>query len=308
MIEIADHTTPNHPLLVRVPASSANLGPGFDVLGMALTLHAELGIARELSIDSGSVRAEGRHPALVAFRAAGGEGDVWVRSPIPSGRGLGFSGAMRVGGVALGLAERDGVIRAEMQAFIDERRQEILNLSADLEGHADNVAASLHGGVVACAKIEGNFVATPVPLARGVSSECHIVVWVPHEQTATAESRTSLSTSIDRADVVFNLARMAQLLLGLGSGDPRALAAGVADRMHQEHRLDRVPTSRVALDRMRLNGAIAGWLSGSGPTVACLVDESAVRRVEASLMEGELASAGRVMRLAIDVDGLQAAR
>lgn len=308
MNEIVDHMTPRHPLVVRVPASSANLGPGFDVLGMALTLRADMGIVDEQSLDSSSVRAEGRHPALVAFRAAGGSGDVWTRCPIPSGRGLGFSGAMRVGGVALGLAQRDGVAQAEMQVFIDERRQEILNLSADLEGHADNVAASLHGGVVACAQIEGNVVATPVPLARRFASDSHIVVWVPHEQTATAESRSSLATSIDRVDVVFNLARMAQLLLGFGSGDTRALSAGVADRMHQEHRLSRVPTSRAALDRMRHNGAVAGWLSGSGPTVACLVEESEVRRVETSLTEGELARSGRVMRLAIDVDGLQAAR
>ncbi len=295
-------------LRVRVPGSSANIGPGFDVLGMAVTLHAELGIVDDRTQDTGSSVVEGRHPAHLAFREAGGKGDIWVRSPIPSGRGLGFSGAMRVGAVALGLAERAGVIGGELQPFIDDQRDVILNLAAELEGHADNVAASLFGGVVACAEVSGEFIAANVPLARGVTMGGHIVVWVPHEQTATSESRATLARSVTRADAVFNLARLAQLIVAFGSADPQGLAIGVGDRLHQDQRLDKVPMSRLALETMQRFGSTACWLSGSGPTVAAFVLADDLERVESALGHGELAVAGRVMRLAIDVEGLQAAR
>lgn len=298
----------DQPLRVRVPGSSANIGPGFDVLGMALTVHAELGVVDESIGEDSHSRVEGRHPALVAFRAAGGIGDIWVHSPIPSGRGLGFSGAMRVGAVVLGLAQREGVIGAELQAFIESQRDAVLNLAAELEGHADNVAASLFGGVVACAHVDGRYMATRLPLGRSLVSECHVVVWVPHEQTATMESRSMLASSVERTDAVFNLARLAQLVVAFGSGDREGLSIGVEDRLHQDQRLDQVPMSRRALRTMQDAGAVASWLSGSGPTVAALVRNEDLGKVERELAEEDFAVAGRVMRLAIDAEGLQAAR
>jgi homoserine kinase len=90
---------------IRVPASSANLGSGFDVLGMALSLHAEIGIGPP---PDGGRAGEPSHPAVVAFRRLGGQGALWIRSPIPVGRGLGFSGAMRVGGGAAAIVQRYG--------------------------------------------------------------------------------------------------------------------------------------------------------------------------------------------------------
>lgn len=310
-------------LSVRVPGSSANLGPGFDVLGMAVSIHADMGVVdahgRDHSLSdhaSGDHSSgqpspaivEGRHPALVAFRAVGGRGDLWVKCPIPSGRGLGFSGAMRVGGVALGLAERAGVIGGELPSFILENRPEILNHASGLEGHADNAAASLLGGIVACTESGGQYAATNVPLESSIVSEAHIVVWVPHEQTATAESRASLASEVPRGDAVFNMARLAQLVIALGSGDRVALEAAVQDRLHQDQRLKRVPMSRAALEVMHTSGATACWLSGSGPTVAALVFPGSLEAVESELAVGELAQAGRTMRLGIDTAGLHAAR
>lgn len=299
-------------LRVRVPGSSANLGPGFDVLGMALSVYAELGIA---STDSHSGSGEdanhvvdGRHPARVAFGAAGGRGEVWVRTSIPSGRGLGFSGAVRVGGVALGLAERAGVIGAELQSFIEENRSAILDRAADIEGHADNVAASLFGGVVACSQSHGSFAATRVPLAGSLLSEGRIVVWIPHHQTTTAESRAGLPSMVTRSDAIFNIAHTAGLILALSSGDRSKLTEAVEDRLHQEHRLDHVPQSRRAMEAMRAAGGAACWLSGSGPTVACLVFGDRSLDVEHAVSTGEFADAGRVSRLTIDTEGLQAAR
>lgn len=299
-------------LAVRVPGSSANLGPGFDVLGMAVSVHADMGVVepgdRDVARGEPAPIVEGRHPALVAFRAVGGRGDLWVRGSIPSGRGLGFSGAMRVGAVALGLAERAGVIGGELQPFILEHRHVILNHASGLEGHADNAAASLYGGVVACIESGGEYAATRVPLASSVASTPRIVVWVPHEQTATAESRATLAAEVPRADAVFNMARVAQLVIALGSGDRAALDSAVQDRLHQDQRLKRVPMSRRALDAMHASGAAACWLSGSGPTVAALVFPEDLEAVEASLRSGDLAEAGRTMRLGIDTEGLQAAR
>lgn len=299
-------------LAVRVPGSSANLGPGFDVLGLALSIHADVGVVdaghrADPRPDLRQFLVEGRHPARVAYRAAGGRGEVWVRSAIPSGRGLGFSGAVRVGAVALGLAESNGVIGRELRPFIDENRREILNLAAQLEGHADNVAASLMGGATACVERGGEFTAATVPIAPTLISATHVVVWVPHEQTATAESRASLAESVSRSDAVFNLSRIVQLVLALGTGDTSMLAIAVEDRLHQDQRLMKVPSSRRALEVMHAAGAAACWLSGSGPTVACLVPQSLSMDLERALAADDLASVGRSMRLAVDLGGLQAA-
>ena len=293
---------------VRVPGSSANLGPGFDVLGMAVSVYADLGVIDDRDSGPQHLVVDGRHPANLAYRAAGGRSGVWVRSSIPSGRGLGFSGAMRVGAIALGLAERAGVIGGELVALIDEQGSAILDLAAEMEGHADNAAASLYGGVVACAEVAGHVTAAPVPLAANLIAESDIVVWVPDVQTATSESRGTLAPSVSRSDAVFNLARVVHLVLALGSNDRERLKLGAEDRLHQDHRLEKVPMSRLALQQMTGAGATSCWLSGSGPTVAALVHSSNLASVEAALSIDELQKTGRFMRLQIDVEGLQAAR
>lgn len=129
--------------IVRVPGSSANLGPGFDGLGMALGLYADVGVVGVDDVPERGKVADEHHPATIAFRSAGGNGDVWVRSEIPMGRGLGFSGAVRVGGAVL------GVLQSRHAASLDvAMTQTVIDVTARLEGHADNVAASLLGGVV----------------------------------------------------------------------------------------------------------------------------------------------------------------
>jgi homoserine kinase len=112
-------------LRVRVPASSANLGPGFDALGMALSLHLEMGIDDGSALPEFAKVIDDSHPSLAAFRHAGGTGNVWVRSVIPMGRGLGFSGAARVAGVVLGHAQSNGkesLIRRSQRVVASEHR------------------------------------------------------------------------------------------------------------------------------------------------------------------------------------------
>lgn len=250
-------------MIVRVPASSANLGPGFDTLGMALSLHAEAGVV-DGEVPAGARVIDQFHPAAVAFRRAGGEGELWVCSPIPVGRGLGFSGAVRVAGIVAAHAQRHGGDHDRMRAHMGS----MLLLAAELEGHADNVAASLFGGIVATADNH----AVRIPLAFDPA----IVVWIPSFTTSTDESRSKLAEQVPLADAVFNVGRTALLVAALAAGDTDALRVATEDRLHQDLRLAAAEPSRVALDAALDAGAWCSWLSGSGPTVAamCPLDEA----------------------------------
>lgn len=240
---------------VRVPATSANLGAGFDVLGMALDLYADVGTV-EGELPDGARLADSHHIADVAFRRLGGTGELWVRSPIPMGRGLGYSGAVRVGGAAAAVLQRDGrLTRTGLR--------EVFELTAELEHHPDNVAASVYGGIVAAV---GTHVAQ-VPVAFDPT----VVVWVPDSvSTSTDKSRATLADTVSRADAVFNLGRAALFVAACAAGDTALLATAVEDRLHQPARLTLVPDSAAAIEAATRAGAWAAWLSGSGPTVAAL--------------------------------------
>jgi homoserine kinase len=271
-------------IVARVPASTANLGPGFDALGMALTLYAEVGAAEELPKRA---RLAGEtHPAAIAFRRGGGRGPLWVRSPIPAGRGLGFSGAMRVGGLVAAWAQRNGGDAEALRAA----RSALLPPAIELEGHADNVAASLLGGVVATAA--GHAVAVPLAL------EPAVVTWVPSFTTSTEKSRAALPAKVSFADAVFNVGRTALLVAALAAGDVEALAAATADRLHQDARLVSTPASHEALAAGLAAGAWCGWLSGSGPTVALLCASE-----DAAGLAAALPTEGRSKVLAVDHGG-----
>lgn len=247
-------------MAVRVPATSANMGPGFDALGVALTLWADVGIVGADPAPEGAREAEESHPAQVAFTRAGGSGRVWVRCEIPMGRGLGFSGAVRIGGALAAEQQRDG-------AFVPGSAG-ALALCTELEGHADNVAPALHGGVVVVA--DGRVVQVPV------SVEAAFVVWIPDTTTSTAESRRKIGPSVSLDAAVFNIARSAMLVASLASGDVSALREATRDRIHQDIRFAAAPTSREAFSAGLEAGAWCGWLSGSGPTVAfmCAPDDT----------------------------------
>jgi len=247
-------------MIARAPASSANLGPGFDALGLALALHAEVGALDDGAAGAppGATVAEPTHPAAVAHRRAGGSGRVWVRCPIPSGRGLGFSGAVRAAGALLALAQLEGPEAAQ------GGRRRLLPLLAELEGHADNVAASILGGAVATAG--GRAVRIPLGCSPAV------VVAVPPFETSTAASRRLLGAGVGFDDAVFNVGRTALLVAALAAGDVDALRDATQDRLHQERRLDAAPPSRAALEAALDHGAWCAWLSGSGPTVAALCE------------------------------------
>jgi len=252
-------------LRVRVPASSANLGPGFDALGMALSLHLEMGIDDGSALPEFAKVIDDSHPSLAAFRHAGGTGDVWVRSVIPMGRGLGFSGAARVAGVVLGHAQRHG-----KDSLVADRK-ELLRLSTELEGHPDNVAASLVGGVTASAG--GEVVKLPLGFDPA------FIAWVPETQTSTEKSRTAIASSIALADVVFNIGHTALLMAAFAAGDIAVLREATQDRMHQDVRFSASPNSHEAFKAALATDAWCSWLSGSGPTVGVLCAKADAARI-----------------------------
>jgi homoserine kinase len=261
--------------VVRVPASSANIGPAFDAVGIAL------GVSLEVS-DNGSDPAPETHPAVRAFRGAGGRGPISVRARFPAGRGLGYSGAARVAGLAAAHAQRGRTVR--------EMRAEILADATSMEGHADNVAASLYGGVVAVAN--GHVVR--LPLAR----ELAVVVWVPDRETATTSARRLLPDQVSFGDATFNVGRTALLVAALAAGDVDALRTATEDRLHQDRRLARAHDTKIAIDAALKAGAAAAWLSGSGPSAAAFVDPARANDVVQALPAG-----GRALVLEISEEG-----
>jgi homoserine kinase len=230
--------------------------------------------------------ADHHHPATVAFVRMGGVGSIWVRSPIPMGRGLGFSGAVRVGGAVAALVQRLGPSWRDSAGSIDE----VLAVAGALEGHADNVAASLLGGVVATAG--GRAIRIPLGFDPAV------VVWIPAGSTSTDHSRNQLPATVSRDDAVHNIGHVAMLVAALAAGDTGALRDATSDRLHQELRLAGAPMSQRALDAGLEHGAWCGWLSGSGPTIAMLCKADAAAGLAASLPDG-----GHTKVLRIDHDG-----
>jgi homoserine kinase len=238
--------------VVRVPASSANLGPGYDVLAAALAIHLELEVEEtgEFAVESDMrgvpldrtnlcVRAfELLHPAEgVTFR---------LRSEIPVGAGLGSSAAAIVA----------GLVAADHMYELDA---ELLAPAAGIEGHPDNVAAALLGGFVICTE-NGAERFDPPPELEGV------VVTPPHE-VATPQARAALPAEVPMEDAVHNVAHAALLVLGLARGDFDLVARGLSDRIHQPRRTHLYPRSMELLARARELGALGATISGAGPSV-----------------------------------------
>jgi homoserine kinase len=237
--------------LVRVPASSANLGPGYDVLAAALQLHLELEVAEtgSFAVESELDVARDRSNLVVrAFERLHPADDFsfTIRSPIPLSAGLGSSAAATVA----------GLMAAD---HIFELDADLLALAAELEGHPDNAAAALLGGFVVC--VDGEAARFDVP--AGLEA----VVVVPPEQVATEEARAALPQEVPMADAVFNLAHASLLVLGLALGEWDLVSRGLRDRLHQPHRAHLYPRSLELADRARQLGALGATISGAGPTV-----------------------------------------
>jgi homoserine kinase len=247
--------------LVRVPASSANLGPGFDAFGAALALHLELEVVETGTfavVTDLDVRRDRDNLLVRAFeRLAPADGfEFRVRSDIPLVGGLGSSASA----VVAGLVAADHLF--ELDA-------DLLAHAADMEGHPDNVAAALQGGVVICA--DGQVTRFDAPAAL------ELVLVVPGEPVETAAARAALPAVVPLADAAFNAAHAGLLVLGLATGDVELVSRGLADRLHQPHRAHLFPRSMEIVERARELGALGATLSGAGPSVLvwCHLEQTA---------------------------------
>ena len=248
---------------IRVPATSANLGSGFDVLGMAVDRYMELEFAED------GIGSED-HLAMRVFRRFGGRDGLKITSTIPPARGLGFSGTARVAGL-LAAAVQQGKTLEECQRWLFLE-------ATELEGHPDNVAPAVFGGVTVA--VGERVVKIPLDI------QANVVLWVPDNQSATRESRGKLPRQIPMADAVFNVGRSALLVAALTTGDTDLLDEATQDRLHQDVRLSSLPKTADALDAARGAGAWCAWLSGSGPTMAALCEPAVAQRVADALPEG----------------------
>jgi homoserine kinase len=279
-------------VIVTAPASSANLGPGFDALALAVDLPFRCAVGDEA--PDGFHHAEPTHPAAVAFVEAGGAADVglWWHSPIPPGRGLGFSGAARVAGAA--------AARLWAGDEPDTARDIALDVAARLEGHADNAAASARGGFVVAAA--GHVVALAVP------ADLRLVVWSPAASTSTEASRRTLPEQVPLVDAAANIGRTALWVAAVAVGEWGLVRAASVDRIHQDLRLAGRPDAAAALATLvDLDDVLAAWLSGSGPSVAALVPSAGAERVAAAVRpsEGPDGRSAHVRILGMDTAGVR---
>ncbi|MEH3055112.1 MAG: homoserine kinase [Patulibacter minatonensis] len=259
---------------VRVPASTANLGPGFDVLACALDLWLELEVrpARAFSFTTDlDVPADPTNIAVEAFGQIGDPGRVafTMRSGIPLSGGMGSSAAARVAGALAALVMGGEEPRDALHPAF--------KIAAELEGHADNASAAIHGGVT---------VELPDgPLKLSVPQRLGFVIVAPHEAVSTPQARAALPDVVPMADAAFNVGQATALAAGLASRDLELIARGLDDRLHQTHRAHLYPRSIALIAAAKELGAFGGTVSGAGPTVLLWCDRDAVREVERAAAE-----------------------
>ena len=289
-------------LRVRIPASTSNLGPGFDCLGLALDFH--LTVDAQIGGDGLEIETAGAHATGIAtdagnlvyaalervLRRAGKPIPplvLRVHNDIPLERGLGSSGA----------AVLAGVLAGHLLAYEPAPDpQAVLRDASEIEGHPDNVAPSLLGGFVASV-VEGervHAVRLPTP------ADWMLLLVIPDRTVATSAARRRLPPMIPFGDATFDLARLALLVGALCGGDTTLLRTAMQDRMHEPYRLDLVPGLAAALEALRAEPAVMGAaLSGSGPTlVACIRDNDrapALAAIEALRMQG-VSSTAKIVR------------
>ena len=252
---------------VRVPASSANLGPGFDALGLALGIYLECRFRRS---DALQITSSGRDASLIstsddnliwqtALKVASDVDrtlapiELEIINDIPIGKGLGSSAAALTAGV---------VIAAETLS-LSWTRDKILDEAARIEGHPDNVAACVLGSIVASA-LDGEGIARAVRMQ--IDSHYGVAIVVPDFVLPTVEARRVLPTSYSRADAVFNVQRSALLIAALTSGTTHAFPEALEDRLHQPYRFPLVPGLEEAM-KLRAPGLLGCALSGAGPSI-----------------------------------------
>lgn len=294
---------------MRVPATSANLGPGFDSLGLAFSLYNRLDLTLS-ETDSLHVEGEGavqlqESPQTIAHLAAHRVFEalglkisgvhLQLSNQIPLARGLGSSSAAIVGGL---FAANEWTQQHENRSLSSS---ELLDLATKIEGHPDNVAPALLGGLVVAATSEtGRVAAVTVPIRHFP----RFAVWIPAASLETKVARGVLPASYSRADAIFNLSRAALLVAALAAGDFNALSEALRDKIHQDFRAPLVPGWNSISHAAREAGAFGVTLSGAGPSILAWMPENSAPIVHAMQSAAREAGVeGRIEELQVDTGG-----
>lgn len=290
---------------VTVPATSANLGPGFDCLGLALTLYNEIVLTKSddrqtavtlsgegddhIPLDGTNLVLQGMRHVFVHLKLDPGPLHIAQQNGIPVASGLGSSSAALVGGMLAANAWAGGGLS----------RQDILALATAIEGHPDNVAPALFGGLTLTAMDEDGLHLTCIDVP-----DLRIVIVLPDYDFLTEQARAALPAQVSRADAIFNLSHLGLLIEGLRRGNYDLIRRGMRDRLHQPHRAPLIPGVQAAQAAALAAGAVGVALSGAGPSLlAIAVDETGPT---IAAMQREFASAGlasRAWEVGIDRQG-----
>ncbi len=286
---------------VCVPATSANLGPGYDAVGLALSLGMKIGLDRarrpEIEVSGTGEDLVPRGPEHPAYRAARfvaevvGEPDAHFRlvqeNDIPPTRGLGGSAAALVGGAVAANELFGGQIAAP----------DLLNIVCELDGHPDNAAPALLGGLVI-----GTLTPTGISAVRLEPKDLAAAVAVPDFAVSTTAARRALPENVPHRDAVFNVGRSGLLLGALATGEYDLLRVAMQDRLHQPYRAHLVPGLESVIDAALAHGAHGACLSGSGPTVLAFTPRELAPAVAAAMKKTFEAGGTEARSWALDVD------
>ena len=286
---------------VRVPATSANLGPGYDAVGLALSLSTRIALdwASHPSVEARGTGAAliPRGPEHPAYRAARfvaeivGESDAHFHlvqeNDIPPTRGLGGSAAALVGGAVAANELFGGQIAAP----------DLLNIVCELDGHPDNAAPALLGGLVI-----GTLTSGSISAVRLEPKNLKAVVAVPDFAVSTTAARRALPDSVPHSDAAFNVGRSGLLLGALATGDYELLRVAMQDRLHQPYRSHLIPGLEDVIEAALEHGAYGACLSGSGPTVLAFAPEARARDVAPAMQAAFGARGVTAASWALDID------
>lgn len=273
--------------LIRVPATSANLGPGFDCLGLALNLWNEIeveviGEHLQISLEGEGKSSIPTNKNNAIFQAMQRYAErhhrslpagikLHCRNNIPLGAGLGSSAAAAVG----------GILAAAVILTLPPDKNDQLECATQIEGHPDNVAPCLMGGLVAAIVDQQKVIARSLPVAP-----LSIIIIVPDYSFPTKTSRAALPVDVSRQDAVFNLSRLVFLTDALGKGDLDLLSLAMQDLIHQPYRIPLIPGATAAISAAKEAGAAAVVLSGAGPSLLAIVgDQTSEKAVSGAMVE-----------------------
>lgn len=288
-------------LRVSVPASSANLGPAFDCVAIAFNIRMQARATQRAGLlklrfsgeespaHSGIADCIRRGMSLVTPEVNKIPLEVWIDNDIPVGVGLGSSAAALICGIVLAAAAKNSKLTA----------RQIVSMAAQVEGHADNAAAAVLGGICFVLDTEEGVAMSVLPPPRGLRT----ALVVPSVSLKTSYARSVLPRSYDRSDVVHNLQRATTLAVALARGNVQSAIAALDDRLHEPYRAPLVPGVAAALrEKNRTTGVV---LSGSGPSILILTTKSpsaAAQRVARRFRAAGIQT--RVMLPRIDASGL----